>query len=401
MARWLDPAEKQGDRGPATALQCPPMAEDTIPGVADDRPLLPDYGGACLSSVVPNLLERRGQDSPAWLPEIAQQAEQIVLLVLDGLGWQQMRSRAALAPTLWGGSGGPITSVVPTTTATALTSIATGLVPAAHGIVGYRLVFGDDILNVLRWRSDRGDMRMTLPVPFVQPVPAFGGAPFPAVSRADFAATGFTAAHLGGSRLVGWSVPSTLLVEVRRLLGEGCPFVYAYYDGIDKVAHQYGLGEHFDQELRFVDRLIGDLVEGLPPGAALVVTADHGQVDVGDAVRLPSSALLAGVQLLSGEGRFRWLHAKPGAAGEVLDVAQDQHGSEAWVLTRQQMVDESWFGGALSPTVADRLGDVAIVARAPVAFLDPADTGETRLASRHGSLTEAEMLVPLLAWGPR
>jgi predicted AlkP superfamily pyrophosphatase or phosphodiesterase len=359
--------------------------------------MLPDYGGACLSSVVPHLLDRRLGPCPSWMPSLAHQAEQIVLLVVDGLGWEQLRHRLHLAPSLSAGSGGPITSVAPSTTATALTSLATGLVPAVHGILGYRLRFGDDVVNILRWQSDRGDMRMALPVPTVQPRAAFAGSDVPAVSRADFAATGFTAAHLGGSRLVGWSVPSTLIVEVRRLLGDGCPFVYAYYDGIDKVAHQYGQGEHYDQELRFVDRLVGDLVSVLPPGAALVVTADHGHVDVGDAVRMPSGDLLAGVELLSGEGRFRWLHARPGAAGDVEAVARSEHGDEAWVLSREQMIDDGWYGGALSPALADRIGDVALVARAPVAFLDPADTGETNLASRHGSLTEAEMLVPLLA----
>ncbi len=75
---------------------------------------------------------------------------------------------------------------------------------------------------------------------------------------------------------------STLAVEVRQLLGSGEPFVYAYYDGIDKVAHEYGLGEHYDAELVSVDFLVSYLVSVLPPGAALVVTADHGQVEVGD-----------------------------------------------------------------------------------------------------------------------
>jgi predicted AlkP superfamily pyrophosphatase or phosphodiesterase len=220
----------------------------------------------------------------------------------------------------------------------------------------------------------------------------------PAVTRSEFASTGFTAAHLAGARLVGWSVPSTLVVEVRRLLGEGEPFVYAYYDGLDKVAHERGLGEYYAQELRTVDRLVGDLVEALPAGAALVVTSDHGQVEVGTSARLPGPDLLAGVELLSGEGRFRWLHARPGATADVAAAGEEAHGDEAWVRTREQIVDEGWFGGPITKEVAHRLGDVALVARAPVAFLDPADTGETRLLARHGSLTTAEMYVPLVAW---
>ena len=101
------------------------------------------------------------------------------------------------------------------------------------------------------------------------------------VSKDEFGGTGFTAAHLGNSPLSGYKVLSSLPVEVGRLLREGERFVYAYYDGIDKVAHGSGLGDLYDAELRAVDRLVADLVAELPAGAVLVVTADHGQIDVG------------------------------------------------------------------------------------------------------------------------
>jgi predicted AlkP superfamily pyrophosphatase or phosphodiesterase len=368
-----------------------------------DAPVLPDYGGACLSSVVPALLDRFNPEGPSWLPEPARASRQVVLLVLDGLGWQQLQSDRAHAPTVAAGVGGPITSVVPTTTATALTSITTGCPPAEHGVVGYRIrVDGDDgsdeVMNILRWRTTSGDMRRRRPARSFQAVTPFRGVSVPAVTRLEFAATGFTAAHLAGARLVGWSVPSALVVNVRHLLADNEPFVYAYYDGLDKVAHERGLGEYFAQELRTVDRLVGDLIDALPSGATLVVTSDHGQVEVGTSARLPGPELMASVALFSGEGRFRWMHARPGAAEDVAAAASDAHGDEAWVVTRQQIIDEGWFGGPLSKEVAHRLGDVALVAREPVAFLDPADTGETRLLARHGSLTAAEMYVPLLAW---
>lgn len=374
----------------------------TVRQMDDAAPVLPDYGGACLSSVV-GALAGRAQQPPAWLPEPVGAARQVVLAVFDGLGWEQLQAAGALAPTLASGTGGPITSVAPTTTATALTSIATGRTPAEHGVVGYRMALqsngaAPEVMNVLRWHTPAGDARRRYPAPELQPWPAFGTAGVPAVTRAEFAQTGFTAAHLAGARLVGWRVPSTLVVEVQRLLATGAPLVYAYYDGLDKVAHEHGLGDHYRQELRAADRLVGDLLEVLPPGAALLLTSDHGQVEVGTSVRMPGPELMRGVQLLSGEGRFRWLHARPGAAADVAKAAEELHGDEAWVRTRQQVIDEGWFGGRLDDAVAARLGDVAIVARAPVAFLDPADTGETRLLARHGSLTAAEMHVPLLGW---
>jgi len=381
-------------------------------------PLLPDYGGACISSLSAALAARGEAEVPQWLPRVCVGARQVVLLVLDGIGWEQLQRGAALAPTLCSGEGGPVTSVVPTTTATALTSITTGLVPAEHGVVGYRLRVGwpaahstpganrrgslqsssDEILNVLRWTTSHGDARCAIHPGRFQPVVAFGGSPATAVTRNEFSATGFTASHLGGTRLVGWSVPSTLVVEVRKLLRAGERFVYAYYDGLDKVAHAKGLGEHYSEELKAVDRLIGDLLEALPEEAALVVTSDHGQVEVGDAARQLDPAVFAHLQLVSGEGRFRWLHARPGEHVDLLEAAKEAHGDEAWVMTREQIVTDGWFGGPLRAEISSRLGDVALVARRAVAFLDPADTGETRLAARHGSLSAAEMQVPLLAW---
>jgi hypothetical protein len=361
------------------------------------EPVLPDYDGPCVANVLGALAARHGTP-PAWLPEPAVSARQVVLLVLDGLGWEQLKERAGLAPTLASMAGGPITAVVPSTTATGLTSLTTGAPPAHHGVVGYRVhVGGGTVLNVLRWRTAAGDATATVPpAPFCEVEP-FGGRPVPVVTRAEFERGGFTAVHLRGARFHGWRMPSTMVTHVRALLRAGEPFVYAYYDGIDKVAHEYGLGEAYDAEVEAADDLVATLADSLPAGAALVVTSDHGQVDVRDAVFPVHGEVRRLAELLSGEGRFRWLHARPGAAEELAAAARHHHGDVAWVRTREEAEAEGWFGGRLSPAAAARLGDVVLAPFEPVAFDDPADTGEIKLVSRHGSLTPAEMWVPLLA----
>ncbi len=376
-----------------------------VPAAPPVPPVLPDYPGACIANLVPALFDRhQTEDGPEWLPAAARRAAQVVLLVLDGLGWQQLRDRAGLAPTLSAGEGieRAITSVAPTTTACALTSITTGLPPSHHGLLGYRLALGDEILNALRWTVGSGrarDGRRTVPARRFQSCSPFGGSdrPVPVVSRSEFGGTGFTAAHLGDSPLHGYRVPSSLPLEVGRLLRQGEPFVYAYYDGIDKVAHTSGLGELYDAELRAVDRLVADVVGELPTDAVLVVTADHGQIDVGQKLELLGRDIMAGVHFLSGEGRFRWLHAHPGGAADLAEAAADRYGDTTWVKGRDQAIDEGLFGGPLDQDLLPRLGDVALIPQAPIAFVDPADTGESRLYSRHGSLTADEMLVPLVA----
>ena len=364
--------------------------------------MLPDYGGANLTGVVP-ALTAAPQDRPAWLPGDARPAEQVVLLVLDGLGWEQMQDRLHLVPNLAALSGGPITTVAPSTTACALTSLVVGAPPAAHGVVGYRVAVdgpaGPEVMNVLKWRTPSGDAR-----PFVDPhtfqsLEPFGGRPVPVVSKAAFIGTGFTDAHQRGARQVGWYEPSAMAVEVRALVAEGERFVYAYYDGIDRTAHVYGFGDYYDAELIAADRIVGDLLGSLPSGCALVVTADHGQVEVGSNLIRLDADVMDQTSMVSGEPRFRWLHTASGAPDEVEALAamcRERYSDRAWIATYDEVEQDSWLGGPVKPEVRPRLGDVALVPFAPVAFMEPGDAAESRLVCRHGSLTAAEMFVPLV-----
>ncbi len=390
----------RGSRGPSGPSSGTPGPSG--PSSGEPGPTIPDYGGACVDQVVPAILAGGADSStaapPVWLPGPAVGAAQAVLLVLDGLGWAQLKERPGLAPTMNAMAGGPVTTVAPSTTATALTSITTGSSPANHGIVGYRLrVQTDRVLNVLRWKTSDGDARTTIPPEDFQPLAPFGSTKPPVVTRADVAQSGFTRAHMAGARMYGWRMPSTIVATVRSLLAGGERFVYAYYDGVDKVAHEFGFGPTYDAELVAADRLVHDLIDVLPLGAVLLVVSDHGQVDVGDHVVTLDADLAAMTTMLSGEGRFRWLHARPGMHDALAAAAHRLYDDVAWIRTRDEAVADGWFGGPLSDRVADRLGDVVIATRDPIAVLDPADPGEQWMRCRHGSLTAAEILVPLLA----
>lgn len=360
------------------------------------KPIRPTYGSGCLTELLPAIL---GYLPPggSTLPVDLDNKAPKVLLVLDGLGWDQLQTRLHLAPTLAGLQGSSITTVAPSTTAAALTSITTGLTPGEHGVVGYRMMVGDEILNTLRWRTDvHGDARRTIPPELIQPYDPFLGERVALVSKAEFRTSGFSKAHLRGVQLTGYRTVALLVHETARLIREGEPVVYAYYDGIDKVAHEYGLGSEYEAELRFVDQLVANLLADLPAGTQLVVTADHGQVDCRDGAVPIDSEVADQVAELSGEGRFRWLHAKGGSAGSLLDQAESAHGHHAWVRSLEQILDERWFGQTMRPEVQDRLGDVALLPFEPIAFEDPKDSGPFELVGRHGSLTSAEMYVPMI-----
>ena len=361
-------------------------------------PIIPDYAGANVRGIVPALLGPSSWTSglPEWIPACVAEARSVVLLVLDGLGWDQLQDHRELLPTVASMVGGPIHTVAPTTTATALTSITTGLTPAEHGLIGYRIVLGGEIVNLLRWCVGDQPVRRSHPPHEVQPFDPFLGRTVPVVSPAELQNSAFSEAHLRGCTPVGWRAASSIAVEARRQVEAGERLVYCYYGGIDKIAHERGFGPYYDAELRAADALVADLLAALPTGTTLLVTADHGQVHVGDRIVVPSAELLANVTLQSGEGRFRWLHAAKGAVDDVAATARAEVGHCAWVATREQMLDEHWFGPTMAPAVRSRLGDVALVAFEPVSFHDPADSGPFELVCRHGSLTSAEVNVPLV-----
>lgn len=330
------------------------------------------------------------------MPSIVQGASQVVLLLIDGLGWNQLQKYAEHMPVLSSFVGSSITTIAPSTTATALTSLTTGLTPGEHGLIGYRVDLGDTVMNVLRWGDENGDLRRRYPPSQVQTCPPFLGTSVPVLSKAELEGSGFTEAHLKGVKPMGWRSASSIPVIIREALDAGEPFVYAYYDGVDKIAHERGFSDHYVSELRYTDRLVADILQVLPPDTALIVTADHGQVHVGDNTIVPSSDVTQHLRYQSGEGRFRWLHAKKGRQEDLL-AASHMYKNVAWVVTQQQVLDEHWFGPRVTDSVVRRMGDVALVPFAPVSFDEPLDTGAFSLVCRHGSLTADEMLVPLLA----
>ena len=364
-------------------------------------PVIPDYSGANLTGIIPGCLLGTSGRRPNWFPQPLQEAERIVLLVIDGLGYEQLLRHAHIAPNLMSLVGGSITTIAPSTTASALTSLVTGASPAEHGIVGYRMDMGDSIMNSLRWWSETRDLRKVHPPATVQPIPPFVGMTIPVVSRAELEGSAFTEAHLRGSRPCGWRAASSIVAQCANLISSGEKFVYAYYDGVDKIAHERGFGAYYDSEIAATDWLVGSLLNTLPSGTTLAITADHGQVQVDDNVVHLSDDIKASLHHQSGEGRFRWLHAKRGQESDLLQIATDSYSDIAWVASRDQVIEEAWLGPARGGRIADqvkrRLGDVALVPFTATTFDDPLDSGPFSLVCRHGSLTADEMFVPFLA----
>jgi hypothetical protein len=338
------------------------------------------------------------------------------VLVADGLGWELLLANRRAAPAMAAAAerGGPVTTGFPSTTATSLASIGTGLPPGGHGLVGYTIALPgmERAFNCLRWSpyglGGSRDLRDRVVPERIQPEPtAFeaakaDGIEVTLVGAGEYAASGFTRAALRGGGY--WRTHSLGDQAAGAVAGLGRgrrSLVYLYHPDLDRTGHVRGADtDAWRMELAHVDRLVTHVAERLPGDAALFVTGDHGMVDLRPEQRVDLAdqpELAAGVRLLSGEARARHVHTERGAAEDVLAGWRGLLGHAMWVVPGEEAVAAGWFGPQVADEVRARVGDVVAAAHGPLGVVQrEVDPTQAVLTGHHGSMTPAEQLVPFL-----
>ncbi|RFU22575.1 alkaline phosphatase family protein [Geodermatophilus marinus] len=373
---------------------------------------VPAYGAGTLADVLPSAaaalgvpVERDGLPAdPLGLTAALAGARKVAVLLVDGLGADLVRAHADLAPTLaaLATPAGDLAAPCPSTTPVSLTSLGTGLPPGSHGVLGFvTAVPGEErTLNHVQWADDP-DPRTWQPRPSVFERVAAAGVEVTAVAPYAFAGSGLTAAAYRGARYAGTVGAGDLAGRVLEALAAAPrTLVYGYTAELDLTGHVRGVDSpSWRAQLALVDLLVRQVVDGLPADAALLVTADHGMLDVPAATRLDLDAapeLTEGVRLLAGEPRARYVHTVPGAAGELLARWRELLADRAWVVGREEAVASGVFG-RVDDALADRIGDVVALARGTWALTaTEREPGPSRLVAYHGSLTATELAIPLL-----
>ncbi|MGH3854686.1 MAG: alkaline phosphatase family protein [Pseudonocardiaceae bacterium] len=379
-----------------------------------DAPLVPGDGQASLADVMPALLSRLGvtgfTDRVGLNP-----ARGSCLLLVDGLGWRALREHPGDAPFLTSLAEGrePITAGFPATTAASVATICMGVPAGQHGIVGYTFVTpGGDLINSLSWRTHGSgagvDLRERFVPEDIQPRPtalqraAADGVRVTLVVPQVHRDSGLNRAVLRGGEFQGVHALGDLAAcALAAVSGGERSLCYAYHGDLDRLGHVYGVGSlPWRLQLAHVDRLAAVIAEGLPPGTQLVVIADHGMVTVPEEGRLDfdtEPALRAGVRVLGGDPRARYLYTESGATADVLAAWRELIGDRAWIRTREEAIAAGWFGPVVEPRIRDRIGDVIVAARADIAIVQSRVTPTlSSLIGHHGSLTPDEQLVPFL-----
>lgn len=375
---------------------------------------LPDYGGKELGAVLPASLAAIGaahvvthRDAEADRVRLGiPQAQHVIVVLLDGLGHHNLAARRGHAPFLRSAEQDVITAGYPTTTASSLGLFGTGQPSGRTGMTGYtaRNPRTGELANLISWKG-------AYPAEEWQTEPSLlesahlAGFNVTSLGQRKFAGSGLTEAVLRGGHFVGAERFSDR-IDVALAAARQPGVSYCYWGETDAAGHKYGWGsEEWVATVEEADRELRGLARRLPRGAILVMTADHGMVDVPGAPRwdvATDPVLAQDVDLIAGEPRATHVHLKQGADPDVVAHRWREHLEDnAAVWTRAQAREDNLFG-QLTDDVVDRVGDVvvAMAGRATVVDSHTQTANSLKLVGVHGSLTPEELDVPLLMSEP-
>lgn len=378
--------------------------------------LRPNYQDASIVNLMGSIAEKFG--SCATYPPLKDfrfddSTRSVLLIVLDGVGYEIIKNMER-ATFLKRHMKDQMTSVFPSTTSASLTSFGTGVAPQQHGITGWFVYLKElgVISKVLPFSPRYCDE------PFstygIDPSIVFSCPPFidslPVesyyITRDVFACSDFTRSVAGSAHIVPYSCFEGFVDAIESTVSlSSCPkYIYAYWPYFDTLGHLKGLGdEHTMRHLQEIDSKLGALFERLEgQGISVVVTADHGMIDVagdsrvvlGDHETLKSSLVMP----LSGEARGPYCYVRPSRVDAFEHYVESELSQYCDLVKSGDMVDSGLFGlGEANAKLYDRIGDYTLVMKDSYVMLDALE-GEsiTNMKGFHGGLSRAEVAVPLI-----
>jgi hypothetical protein len=400
--------------------------------------LMPSYDGYGLANLTPTVAYWLGAGqlpAPIFgrpiLDQFQERYQNVVVILVDALGYNQLlRLMEEGKAPLWSaqlerGKLLPITSISPSTTASALTTLWTGSTPNQHGVIGYEmwhkelgLVMNNILHTPITYKGDVGGLVKAgfEPTHFMNQATlgqrfSNHGVESHAFLPASIANSGLSQMHLPGSTLHAFSVESDLLLNLRDLLNQPSKrrrYLYAYWSDVDSLMHRYGTfnervtEQFFDFSNALFRLLVGGLDASVRQNSLILLTADHGSVEtpVNKGYDLANHPELTTMLTMAPtcEGRLPFLYVKQGQIEAVKAYFEHAWPGEFEFLTRQQVLEMKLLGnGQDHPDLENRIGDLVAVPHGNSYLWWP--DRPNSMQGRHGGLHLDEMLVPLFALG--
>lgn len=379
----------------------------------------PDYHGGGIVNLMASVVAGLGGGETGYAPAAAVAPERlagrpVVLFLLDGLGDALLErfpdSHLARHRV------GRLTSVFPSTTASAVTTFATAVAPQQHAVTGWFTYFRElgSVAAVLPFRPRHGggtygDSGIT-PADLVPARPLYPRLTVPSrvLNPVEIAESEYSRFSTGGARRVGHRGLEAFFAEAAAAAGAGPGYCLAYWSDLDRTAHRFGIdsrevAEHF----RELDAAFGAFLEGIAGSGALVLaTADHGLVDTDPlhALALEDHPRLAATLALPlcGDPRAAFCYVRPGREADFLAYVEGELGDACTAVAGGDLVADGWFGrGTPSPRLAERAGDYVLLMGSNYVLHDrlPNERAFT-LTGVHGGTSAGEMFVPLCVAEP-
>ncbi|MBZ0131095.1 MAG: alkaline phosphatase family protein [Rhodocyclaceae bacterium] len=380
----------------------------------------PDYAGGSIVNLMRTLGDACGARQPLpYAPlrnlkvSLLGTARNIVLLVIDGLGYDYLLRHGA-GGALHRHLHSRLTSVFPSTTASAVTTYLSGLAPQQHALTGWHMYFSelDAIAAVLPLRPRGAGLFDALPGAL--PLQLFGHAPFvdriarraTIVSPQSIAGSDFNLYHSGRAAVRGYKTLTELFGQVEaRLRASTAPaYLYAYYAELDTLAHIHGVGsDQLAAQFALLDAAFGDFLAAIADTDTVVLAcADHGFIDSPPErqIELTQHPELAATlaRPLCGERRVVYCYVKPDKETRFVDYVQDVLGECADLFSGSELIAQGWFGpGEADPRLAARIGDYVLLMRENWTLRDWVE-GEKRYKQLgvHAGVSADEMHVPFI-----
>jgi hypothetical protein len=354
-----------------------------------------------LSDVLISALKSvQAQENPLQLP----QRRSVVVLLVDGLGSSNLKSAGGHARFLNSQPAEKISCFYPSTTSTSLSSLATGASPNETGFVGYQIFDRDSAtpINLLSGWQSQEEAKAFQNLQTVSELARTGSIAFDVVSPAIYSDSGFTAATMRNSEFHGVNTVAERFTKTLDLLKlTGSRVVYLYVPELDQIAHAWGSeSTKWLNALEELDDSVRGFVSKLPKGSALLLTADHGVIDVSPDNHLYIDELFERelFDFVGGDtrGLFLYLKTKSTELKTRLELA---YGSSCYVVEPQDLIDAGYW--TQTEKQEQFLPDYILLAKRNVALYHRgfAKLKSLNMIGHHGSISAEEMSIPLFRFG--
>ncbi len=362
---------------------------------------LKDVIPSAIHALKPDLMPAGSVNSFAYIPP----SSHVVVVLIDGLGEVQLQEFGESLFLTRSTISTELRTQFPSTTPVALGSFGTGESPGQHGFVGasFFLPEVEAMFAPLKWGSTPHPKSLTPSAPLFEWA-AEHGIDVASIAREKYRNSGLTQSVLRGGSYLGAADLDDMHGVVRdRMRSAISPaLTYVYWPDLDRIGHVHGPGSsQWLAELHLVDSFISslasDITDNPQPDISLVITSDHGMVSCPIERRIhieSNSDLASDVKLVGGDPRARHIYTRTGAAGDTATRWQEVLGKDFSVVSRENLIQGGLFP-RFDPDFFERMGDFMVIAHSDAMLSSNVDTRTSSLVGQHGSISEAEMLIPL------